>query len=428
MITFAWAAFEVAIAVFEIIVYFDFFNCFFGRKSTKKFYPIVFGAMVLINSFMSVFFNAPTILLINGFAMNILIVTLLFEGKYLLKLFSAIFLIVLGLLAEVISGLLISALGMVDINTVITLDVYRITGIAVSKIVIFVIVKIVGRFRKAQLGDLKVRNWLMLMLIPLISIFTIYQIAFSIAPMRTTWPLITMAGILYINVLVFTLFEALMRQAHIEVKYKLMEQQIEYQTNYYKNLSESRMEIRKIWHDLKNHLICLFSMAADGNLTGIKEYINSLHAIVEEAVKTIDTGNPVIDALLSEKQAFAKREEIAMEVEILIPKKLRIDPIDACILLGNTLDNAIEASMKAQSKEISVKFIQKENHLLLTVINPTDGKLEKDNAIYKTTKEDAIKHGFGLLNIKNIVEKYDGNLMLTHEDNLFTLKAILALK
>lgn len=427
MIKLSWISFEVAIAIFEIIVYFDFHKSFLERKNNQQLYRMVAILLCICNSVASVLFTTPIILLFVFFAMNSTIVALLFEGAFLHKLFSVVLVVALGLLSEVLSGLLISILGVVDITTILDLNVYRITGIGVSKLVFFAIVKIVERFRKAKSGEINTRNWMMLMLIPLISILVIHQIAFSMTPTRATLPLISIGGILYINILVFALFEGLMRQAQREVHYRLMEQQLESQANTYKILNNNRNEVQKIWHDLKNHLLCLSSMAVKGNLSGIRDYISGMNELVEETVNTIDTGNQAIDAVLNEKKKLAEKEAITTDFEIMIKPNVNMDPIDACILLGNSLDNAIEACIKVEDKarEIKVKLVQKDDHLLLTVTNTANGVYHYEGNSYKSTKPDQKTHGYGLLNIQTIVSKYGGNLILDHESQHFILNAIL---
>jgi two-component system sensor histidine kinase AgrC len=149
--------------------------------------------------------------------------------------------------------------------------------------------------------------------------------------------------------------------------------------------------------------------------------------MVEKVVKTIDTGNPIIDAILNEKKTAADREKIRMDIEVIIPTVLKIEPIDICIIMGNALDNAIEACLKVEegNREIYFKMLLKDDHLLLTITNSTNGHYILKNGRFQSTKVDPSKHCFGLLNIESVVKKNSGNLSIKYNQSTFTLNALI---
>jgi two-component system sensor histidine kinase AgrC len=270
MSTLMWNFIGTSVALFEIIVYFDYANSFFGRKNTNRFYQIVFILVFVENAVVSSIIKEPLLLLINTFFINIVISYTLFYGKYYLKMISAVIIMVLAALSEIISGLLILSLGTIDTASLLDNSPFRLAGIIISKIILFIIVKSIARYRKAELGKISFRYWILLMLIPLISIAAIYQIVVSItAKTSSILPLISTIGVMYINIIVFILFEAILRQSEIQYKYEIVERQLDNQIKYFQRLEESRRETNKIRHDMKNHMICLNSMASEGNLPAI---------------------------------------------------------------------------------------------------------------------------------------------------------------
>ncbi|CAI3593945.1 GHKL domain-containing protein [Clostridium neonatale] len=142
-----------------------------------------------------------------------------------------------------------------------------------------------------------------------------------------------------------------------EEKHKiiLMEHQFECQVNHIKNLEKLYNDTSKIQHDMKNHIICLKSLAFNNNLSELKSYLLKLDDTLKKSALKIKTGNPISDCIITEKLYIASAHNIDFNCNFIIPKNSSIDSFDLCILLGNSLDNAIEACNKITSSTIKKK-------------------------------------------------------------------------
>lgn len=202
------------------------------------------------------------------------------------------------------------------------------------------------------------------------------------------------------------------------------------QAKYYEDINETDTKIRRIKHDMKNHLIAIEELNKLGDQKKTEEYIQTLRQQITESDTIYRTGNDIADAILNDKVKTARKQGIEIKVEGDL-NGLQIDPVDTCTILANLLDNAIEASAKLfgtnANKTIELEFQKSQNFIIIT---------QKNNTINtqtdKTTKQDP-NHGFGISNIKDAVRRNDGEIkinILQNEDriNKFEAEIMLPMK
>ena len=117
-----------------------------------------------------------------------------------------------------------------------------------------------------------------------------------------------------------------------------------------------------------------------------------------------------------------------MDIDVVLPKDMNIQMIDLCTIIANGIDNAIEACEKiplAENRKIEIAGIYNKGYFIFDITNKTLGHVEVKNNTVKTTKEDGGKHGYGLWNIKNSVDKYKGELNLVYKENRFKFEVII---
>lgn len=208
----------------------------------------------------------------------------------------------------------------------------------------------------------------------------------------------------------------------------LMRVQMEQQAEYYDALTEVHDNWRACRHDMTNHLLCLDSLLAAGDVSGARAYIEKMHSKTGKRDQDfIYTGNRVLDALLTDKFRVARKAGIEVEQSIALKRKIEIDAMDCCVLFGNALDNAIEACQRMRSDERKLILQMKAtgNMLHVEIRNTTDHMPVRDGELYKSTKEDSTQHGFGLRNIKKAVESYGGIWNVDCSDGWFHFNCLL---
>lgn len=200
------------------------------------------------------------------------------------------------------------------------------------------------------------------------------------------------------------------------------------QSANYQLLHELNCDLRTFRHDMKNHMLSLSGLLERGDVESAKSYVLSMSEHVSKMNMLINTENYVFDALLSYKLTEASEKNIAVEKEILINRQLNIQNQDLSILLGNALDNAIEACMlySQASPYIRVKIKNPGSTLHILIANTSKKPLKPTkHGLFSTSKSDRRDHGMGLTQIQSVVKKYNGVMNTSWENDIFTLSVFL---
>lgn len=195
---------------------------------------------------------------------------------------------------------------------------------------------------------------------------------------------------------------------------------------HYQEVDNMYRKMRGWRHDYRNHIQAMKVMAANGNMDGIKAYLDELDTDLNTVDTVVKTGNTMADAILNSKISLAQSKSIAVHCDAHIPVKLEMSELDLCCILGNLFDNAIEASLSLPESErqIRVYMDMKGTQLYISFTNFTSGrKLNRVGNIFKTSKGDG--HGFGLVRIDNIIERLGGYLSRNSEDGAFTTEILI---
>jgi two-component system sensor histidine kinase AgrC len=195
---------------------------------------------------------------------------------------------------------------------------------------------------------------------------------------------------------------------------------------HYKEVENMYKQMRGWRHDYRNHIQTMKALASNGDMEGIKEYLNKLDTDLNTVDIAIKTGNAMADAIINSKVSLARSRDIDVSIDAHIPIKLKMSELDLCCILGNLFDNAIEASMPLPKEKrlIRVYMDMKGTQLYISFTNFTSTKkLTKLGNSFATTKGEG--HGFGLVRIDNIVDRLDGYLSRNSEDGAFTTEILI---
>lgn len=178
---------------------------------------------------------------------------------------------------------------------------------------------------------------------------------------------------------------------------------------YYQQKQKDIEDLNIIRHDLKNQLLALKSQPAESNQ--YTQHIDSLLNDLSKSSYAVHTGNPFIDVLISEKLKLIHEQHISCKMNVKLENIHFIRNIELCSLLGNLLDNCIEAAQCCdKNKSITFCCNTTQNHFFIHASNTYNKKLKYKNGSFITTKKESSMHGFGIISIKKIVSKYNGNV------------------
>lgn len=230
--------------------------------------------------------------------------------------------------------------------------------------------------------------------------------------------------IIVTNYIIFLMIEKYTAVEEREHEDEMMQAEIAYRNEYYRDMERYQEQINDIRHDMKNRLTGLLDAAEQGESIVLKEKLQEVLGEIHLTEEIIYSANPVLNSILKVKGAKAKEMQIRFKVNTFIPQKVSIEIGDMGVLFGNLLDNAIEACSKVEPEKrfINVEVKYQEEKLLLKIIN---SKQAKENPSMQTTKVNKWKHGRGLRSVRKVAEKYGGNLLVHDKGEIFETDLLL---
>lgn len=430
----AWQFIESFTSLFEIIIILTFLYGFLEPKDTNRTTKIVVFIVAFIQLFVvsSLLYNIPNALIVNFLAISILLSLVLFKGKLSTHIFTCVLLLAILVVTELASvSILVLSLNL-EAGIFQNDPVFKLIGVIIKNILSFVVVKIICNSKKSYSAETSRIYFVFLLVVPIISIIVALIILdlvliYNVAEMPLV--LIAYIGLMYVNAIVFSIYEMTMRQLEKNYKYKLVEKQLEYQLNHYNKLAENREVLSEVIHDFKNHLNCIHNLYKYEKKNELGNYIENLISLTDTE-KIVDTGNPVIDAVLSEKADIADKLGIKFKRELYLPSNIEIRHTDLCIVLGNSLDNAIEACKRIADgtliKEIKLTMNYRDKYMIIVVTNTCEKPPIKSGRFFRSSKPYPELHGLGLQSIERTVKKYNGNMVVKYDLNLFELEIVMS--
>ncbi|MBQ7958841.1 MAG: GHKL domain-containing protein, partial [Oscillospiraceae bacterium] len=237
--------------------------------------------------------------------------------------------------------------------------------------------------------------------------------------------------IFYVIIIPFAMFYTILLtfvlNSNVKREKALLNQQAKLQFDYYASLEKNQQTIRKMNHDIKNHIQALRILSENNDTEGFKKYVSEMTSSYD--VKKIEyCENNIVNAAVSSKEAIAKEKGIIFETSINLPEKIDIDSMDIVSVFTNLLDNAIEACEKIENgeKKITLNCVCKKGTIAICCENSC---LDEEKAKKLTTqKKDKFLHGLGTNIVRNIAEKYNGSYSANAENGIFSASVLMGCK
>ena len=417
-----WSIIAVLAMVFTME---DFFSSFFKKRENHKWNVVAWCGFFLFHYIVMKRIQTSTGNLIGNLFSLSVVCWIAYREKFLIR--SAM--IMLGMSLGVISeGVIAVVLFIVKGNTEGNIRLYGLT----AKIIFWLCVRILCLMKKERIEQVQRKRYVWLLTIATGSNMLCMMVIYNIA-LRSTDEVIRSSLLIFTflilvsDIVFFKLYTMYQEKKKIEVQ----RQEYAYQLEAYdRQVDEKRgkeREFRKMKHDMKNNMIYLQELLNSDPEKAkeyLEEYIGETFSGKNEFAKS---GNLAIDAVLNYKYVNAVEKRIRMELELKIPDVLPYKSSDLCIVLGNLLDNAMEATEKLENeKDIFVRLLYQKEKLLIKIQNPYTGDLKKDRTgNYISEKKDRENHGIGLKSVRKVVEKYEGVMEIHTEDQIFEICVII---
>lgn len=408
------------INLFFFYVLYKFLSIFFHEKSVntwKKIAVLIF--CYVINSGGNLIFHNPMINMATSI-LSILFISCLYEAKWMSRIISMCMIYAICISCDIAVATFIG-------DYIIGKRLALVNNI-ISYLFIFSVEIFLERYAKLRKEYFESKEQIIIAIgVPGISIAIICILVISKISMHRVIVLVSL-GLLFINVLVFRLYDLLFDSYEEKYKNILLERQIKQYKNEFLVVSESQKRAEGLRHDLKHHILILERLARNKNYDEILKYLKDMMKFMKSENCYISSGNRDIDSILNYFIEIAKIQNISVMPEIKIGKEMKIDLFDINVILGNLMENAIEGALESSEKIIMLSMELDRNILYIQVKNSFVNRVNIFNDTIVTNKKDAKKHGFGLKNIIYILEKYNGLLDIDYDEKYFEVNIMIYLK
>lgn len=237
-------------------------------------------------------------------------------------------------------------------------------------------------------------------------------------------------GLLIANFLMLYLYNLLLHSISQQYEMEMLKMQLQAYANQLNVVLRGEEKIKALRHDIKHHLSELMLLANKHDVAEIQKYIDEMNSFLKNPNEIVASGNLEIDSVLNFMLQKAEKELKTVDIKVMLPEKVR-HSFDINVMLGNLLENAIEAAGKTENKYLSVHIKLKRGILKVKIENSFESSciLRKEqnrkDTILKTTKPFTEQHGIGLKNVKKIVEKYNGTMAVTAQKGIFCVNLLL---
>lgn len=413
---------ELSTVAVEVLLPWYFFSGMLGKSSssgiTKAATGIVYAAALAALSLLvpASILRFLTIICLTYFAVKIY-----FGTGWISTVYPTILFFLFAILSDIICGLLLQ-FGGVSAEALMGNGVGRLIYIILGKSLHLLCLYIVLTLTRARFDVQSLFKALPLLSCQILSIYICYKnFTIVLAGNGPDFLRFETICLLYIDLIMCTFVEVLNRSHEKERETEIARKQLELQGRYYVDIVERQEETRSLWHDIKKYMASMEALVDSANKEEAQRCLTSIQSAFSEITDTVDTGNKLIDSILTYGMKKAGEVSASVRPEIWVDSEISFPSTDLFVIIGNTLDNAIEACCQIEDEAariISVGLHQKNHLLLYEISNPYTGKsLRKPGRI----------HGYGLKNVEACVERNGGLMSISKENGIFAVSIQLNL-
>ena len=406
---------EIACVITEMWMIHMFLSGFFERRDNNRYLPVILylivGLVVTVLSLVEgLVFARLLFAAISVFGLGVV----LFRVRPLSGLISSITFCAISAVTDLVTALVFQLFG-VQNDALMANHTYRSLYLVVCHIIMFglvLLVCLINRKTKRQIS-LKILLpvtpcWVISLLLCFLLTWQCFVMQYVLHPLFV----FVLLGLLYTSIMVIHYTNRIHDQAQEKKAWEIAEHHYAMQQEYYDQLRVQQEETRALWHDISKYLRASKAEASDGALVQVQEMLDSISCVV-------DVNNRVASVILNEYVQAARASDIELEMDVQVPEVLFVTAADLYVLIGNTMDNAIEAcqNLSKEERRIALKLKTHNNILFFELSNPfREDHLRRVRSSY---------HGYGLKNVARCVEKYNGRMEVSKENGVFQVTAYL---
>lgn len=399
-----------------------------GSKKDSKLlsFVLVFVAFTIQCFGNYTFLSKSNYVMIFAF-ISILILSLTYKLEIKVRIYSCLFVFITGVLSEIAIAYISTMIFNVDTKFTQSNPYLLIICTLSSKFLQYTVLRIIKINKSINQFPLAIYyDVIPLPLATLPVLLLLFDCCYRISDLAIqVTALVSSILLIFANIFVFNLIEKHTDYLNTKIQLNFTKKHIDYQVKHYEELYNHQFEIRKYRHDTKNRLTGLLALLKDERYEdAILSLKKELDLMNETSRNIFNSNNPILDAVILSKITTANKFNIDINPTIIINQPIYVDAIDLSILIGNALDNAIEASKLIPNPIITIKIISLVEQLTIEITNPVEENVDTNRL--KSNKSNKYLHGLGIQSMQSISTKYDGEIFFSCKECIFTTDIILA--
>lgn len=405
----------------------EFMHLFFMRRRTgRALCAVSYFSYFLLTGIVYLAIDIPLLtlsvnfLVLFGIALN-------YDADIWKQFLGTVYVLAFMLLPELIVG---AGAGYLGISFFIDGNYSDSAGLVSMRLLTFMELQLFKNKKSArQNRSIGIAEWMAFLLIPFLTL-VLEMMFISCRGVTQSEAVISVIFVFLLNFAAFYLYDSLSANYMRREKTLLLEKEKELYCRQCEIMQSSVEETRAFRHDLNNQFAVISGLLAEGDYEAVKQQFLAISQKIESRTVYSATGNLAVDAIINYKLQNAAACQIRVLEEIAVPSDLDIGVYDIVVILGNLLDNALTAVMEMPGQErfLSVKLLYNRGRLVIRVVNPFQGNVPYEGGKIVTSSGDKAHHGYGLKNVRKVVDAYGGFMEIRHEEQVFIVDILLYLR
>lgn len=406
------------------------FSAFFSLRKNDRVRFFIIGILTLAVLILIIRLMFANTLLNNVFMIisSVCIIKIYLESDLLGSIIISVVGHILSLIIEllVLNSIMVSY--HVTANMVNDIPEYHLLGVILSKITLLVVCYGIYHYKKRREYNNARFYWMIFFLLFIVDLFVtflLFKLSYEVIDADyNSVTLLCTIGLFVCVFFVLFLYDHQEQRIYIRYLKEQEDKRLQKQIKYMDELMAGQEALNRFRHDISNQLIVLNGyLEHEDNSDGvahIKKLMNTLGA----TTTIFNTGNLALDAILSTKKAMAKEKNIDFQCQIQIAEKIPMTSVDIGCVFGNALDNAIEACNRMECGHKFIKFIliEQNKKLFCKIVNSS---MKENEGHFISVKDNPNEHGYGLLQIRETLEKYDCEARIMRDDDKVIFKFLI---
>ncbi|MBR6618285.1 MAG: GHKL domain-containing protein [Oscillospiraceae bacterium] len=410
--------------LFSVVIIHKFSAVLFQKRIRPRWLTcIAYLSYFFATSFLYLQFNIPMLTLAANL-LTIFVISMCYEATWKKRVLSCVFIYIFMLIPEMLIGALT---GYFHFSIFTEGSYSNVIGLVLIRVATYMEALLIHNFRSMK-KEHKVSNqtWIASIMIPVISFVLLVLI---ISADGTTQFRVLLAIILafLLNITAFYLYDSQAASYLQRERTQLLEQENKWYYNQCQLMQSTSEDLQQYRHDMNNQLSAVCELLEGNRYEEAHNHLAELTGRLHTRTLYSNTGNVIVDGMINYKLQNAADDHITVRTELAIPSDLNFDVSDMAILLGNLLDNAMEAILQVEpeNRTLYLKLVYLQGRLLLRITNPYKTTVQKQGDVFLSTKKKKTEHGLGLKSVRRVVEVHDGYMHIQHNEQVFDVDVLL---